>query len=209
MSVSEIKRLYFNEFLHDSESLHPREGRDFAPPNFISDKSSITPASRGIAVHTVLEHIDFNKGTPAEIAALVAELEQLKLLTPEEVKILPVPMIAAFLASPLASRMRKAVKIHREVPFAISLPPNLINSTFQDAEGDMVVHGVIDCVFEEKGKLVIVDYKTERVTGELTELVEKYRPQMELYKIAANKIFRLQIDEVLIYFFDKGQVIVL
>jgi len=63
-------------------------------------------------------------------------------------------------------------------------------------------------VFIEDNKIVIVDYKTERVTGDIAEAVEKYRPQMELYKLAAQKIFGLQIYEVLMYFFDNGVAVV-
>ncbi|MCL2169560.1 MAG: helicase-exonuclease AddAB subunit AddA [Defluviitaleaceae bacterium] len=209
MSVSEIKRLYFNEFLHDSTSIQPKEKRDFRKPDFMIAKGmENSAAARGIAVHTVLEHVDFNKGTKSDVSELIAHLQTLELLTPEDAKLVPIGLIVDFLNSKLAHRIRAATKIHREVPFAMTMPANLLNSAFGTVEGDTVVHGVIDCIFEEMGKLVIVDYKTESIKGDIFTVVEKYRPQMELYKIAAKKIFSLQIDETLMYFFDKGQVAV-
>ncbi|MDR2167207.1 MAG: helicase-exonuclease AddAB subunit AddA [Clostridiales bacterium] len=208
MSVSEIKRLYFNEFLHDSTKFQPKEKREFEPPAFITGAAQIDSAGRGIIIHTVLEHIDFHKRNPADISALAAHLVNIKLLTSEEAKIIPVDLIANFLNSPLAERMRNAKNIYREIPFVISMPPELVNSAFLGTQGDMMVHGVMDCAFEENGQIVIVDYKTERIRGDIAEVVEKYRPQLEIYKLAAARIFGLKIQESCVYFFDRGRAVV-
>lgn len=209
MSVSEVKRLYFNEFLRDSLGLHEKERRDFSPPAFMQDISKIDAAGRGIIMHTLLEHLDINRTTAQDVADLTARLVALSLLTAEEAEIVEIPKLTAFLSSPLAQRMRKADKIHREIPFAVNMPAGLINSSFSAVDGDVLIHGVIDACFEEGGKMVIVDYKTERITGDINIIVEKYRPQMELYHRAVEKIFPKKVGEKIMYFFDIGQAVVL
>ncbi|MCL2236562.1 MAG: UvrD-helicase domain-containing protein, partial [Defluviitaleaceae bacterium] len=208
MSVSEIKRLYFNEFLLDSEDMHKREKREFNPPGFMVENGKIDAAGRGIVMHTLLEHMDINAATSGDVASLVARLVSKSLLTAEEAEAVQIAPIVAFLNSPLGLRMRKSNKVYRETPFTINMPAGLVNSSFRRVEGDMLIHGVIDCCFEEGGKMVIVDYKTERVKEDLQEVVEKYRPQMELYHQAVEKIFLQDVGEKIMYFFDTGQAVV-
>ncbi|MCL2620867.1 MAG: helicase-exonuclease AddAB subunit AddA [Defluviitaleaceae bacterium] len=209
MSVSEVKRLYFNEFIRESDDILPRERREFPPPTFMVKDDKIDSAGRGIIMHTLLEHMDINAITAGDVASLVARLVAQSLLTAEETEVVQIPPITAFLNSPLAKRMRKADKIQREIPFAVNMPAGLINSSFRHVDGDMLIHGVIDCCFEENGKMVIVDYKTERVKGDVGGIVEKYRPQMELYHQAVEKIFSQKVGEKIMYFFDTGQAIVI
>ena len=59
------------------------------------------------------------------------------------------------------------------------------------AENGLVQNGVIDAVFERSdGSIWVVDYKTDKIpTGGLQTLLEKYRPQLEVYQQAAQKIF--------------------
>jgi ATP-dependent helicase/nuclease subunit A len=49
------------------------------------------------------------------------------------------------------------------------------------------VQGIIDAYFEEDGRLVIVDYKTDRVKSAY-ELKERYRGQMRWYARALEQL---------------------
>jgi len=201
MSVSEVKRLYYREFIADSNDFVPR-GRDFLPPKFLRETAE-NAATKGIAVHTVLEHVDLFSTNKDDVLALIKQLVAQKVLSEEEAQIVPVGGIVRFLASDVVLRMRQSVMLKREVPFAVAVPPGVINSAFVDEEGDeMVLHGVVDCVFEEDGGLVVVDYKTERVSGGGMAAAEAYRPQMELYQYALEKVFKKKVLQRIIYFFD-------
>jgi len=175
----------------------------------VGKKARISAADKGIAMHTVLEHLDFNSQTEAQISALIADLVSKKLCDPESAEVIDIAAIVSFLQSNIGARIRQADIVHREVPFAIAMPPHHISQSFEGADERMIVHGIIDCIFEEGGALHILDYKTERVAGDLHDAAEKYRPQMELYQLAAEKIFGKKVSAKLVYFFDKGQWVVL
>ena len=64
-----------------------------------------------------------------------------------------------------------------------------------------LVRGVIDLAFEESDGWVIVDYKTDRATGQqLEKLAETYRPQVTVYRTAWAQILQQPVKEVGLYF---------
>ena len=69
-----------------------------------------------------------------------------------------------------------------------------------------MVQGIADCVFEEKGRLVVLDYKTDRVKDRRV-LIEHYAPQLELYARALGETLGLPVAQRLIYSFWLGEVI--
>ena len=71
-------------------------------------------------------------------------------------------------------------------------------------EEPVVLQGVVDCVFEEDGALVLVDYKTDRISTP-EELWERYRVQLKLYKDAVQDMTGLPVKECLLYSFWLGQ----
>ena len=52
---------------------------------------------------------------------------------------------------------------------------------------------------KENGGLVLIDYKTDFVEKDESELIEKYRVQLELYKEALEKGTNKKVEEVYIY----------
>jgi ATP-dependent helicase/nuclease subunit A len=204
MSVSEVKRLYYREFLADSARFGKGNVKKFSKPGFLQDKSRIDSAGRGIIVHTVLEHIDMAMGDADDISGLVEMLVDKKILSAEEATIVPVDSIVRFLESDIAERMRKADVLRREIPFAAAIAPGMVNMAYEaETKEEMLLHGVIDCVFWEGDGAVIVDYKTERVPGDVAAAAQPYLPQMELYQYAVERIFGAKVVERVIYFFDR------
>jgi len=174
-------------------------------------------ALRGTAVHRAMECMDFaayldwiankeengccsdvdNMGfVENELSRMVPEL-----LTEEQLELVSKDKLVAFFASPVALRMAEADKrgdLFREKPFVM------------DYEGALL-QGIIDVFWIEGDKLVLLDYKTDRVkTPE--ELVNRYKTQLDLYAQALCRIFSTKertIDktEELIYSFCFNQVI--
>ena len=54
--------------------------------------------------------------------------------------------------------------------------------------------------FEEEGELVVVDYKTDRVSNE-NELKERYHSQLEYYAEALARLTGKKVKEKVIYSF--------
>jgi ATP-dependent helicase/nuclease subunit A len=101
------------------------------------------------------------------------------------------------LSDPLIERVRSAPRIEREYPF------------FLDLDGT-TVHGKIDLVFEDAdGHGVVVDYKSNDLAGprRLEALTELYRPQIELYALAAKRAGLVTPNEGTLYFLNKAQAV--
>ena len=68
------------------------------------------------------------------------------------------------------------------------------------------MQGIIDVYFEEEDGLVVLDYKTDRVSDE-KELVDKYHAQLDYYAKALEQLTEKKVKEKLIYSFALGKEI--
>ena len=89
-------------------------------------------------------------------------------------------------------------KIYREIKVSTFLSANEVYGI--DFDDKILVQGIADCVFEENGQLVLVDYKTDRVNDK-NELLERYKKQLTFYKYAIEKTLKMPVKEVMLYSF--------
>ena len=203
LSISEIKRLY--DITPDSTPVNDFIP-SFDPPQFIKAAQGPTPAQIGSALHVVTEHLDYNiHNTAKAIEELILDLSVKNLLTPEEVAFIDRHKIYELINSPLAARIRRSPNVYRETPFVMTLPAAELFShrhVSQDQEETILVHGIIDCYFEEDGEIVLLDYKSDAKP-------ERHKTQMEIYKKAIASATAMNVKEVLIYSFALGKAIAL
>ncbi len=154
-------------------------------------------ATRGTIYHKVMEQIPFSSGAmnEAEVQSFLLQLVERELLTEKDAgEVLP-RKIAAFFSSEIGKRVCMAEAVYREIPFNLK----------KKREGEtIIVQGTIDCFFKEKGKYVLLDYKTNFVTGtdeSIERLSDIYRPQLSLYKEALEEIRGIKVSEVYLYLF--------
>jgi ATP-dependent helicase/nuclease subunit A len=75
---------------------------------------------------------------------------------------------------------------------------------------EVLLQGVVDCFFEEDGALVVVDFKTDRITREqLHERAEQYRPQLEAYAAALERVMERPVREKILCFLHLGEEVAL
>ena len=103
--------------------------------------------------------------------------------------------------SDLWKRVEESKERHTEVPFAMAIDGQEIGQ----AEGNCLLDGVIDLVFRENGKWVIVDYKTDRVVGDLEPYMNYYSPQVKLYAKAWEKLSKEEVGAAYLYFVGPGE----
>ncbi len=102
---------------------------------------------------------------------------------PEAVK-----LAALFLNSSLGRRVAAATTVEREFDFLMEVE-------------NVVLRGQIDLWFEERGKIVLVDYKTDRVTAaEAPARAERYALQLRLYALALERLTGRMPAEAYLYF---------
>jgi ATP-dependent helicase/nuclease subunit A len=211
LSVSEIKRNFYELEISDGEELTPQDDfLSFAPPDFISQKSPGT--ARGKATHAVLEKIDFfNCDSPKKIKAFIESLTG-KFFTPDEAKLIPVYQINNFINSRLCERIRRAERVWREEPFVMEISPFEAYGLeeYKNVRDKILVHGIIDCYFEEDG-LILLDYKSDFAPPGATadELAKKYKIQMDIYKKALERATGKKVAESIVYFLSLNDYAVL
>ena len=170
-------------------------------------EKTLTAAQRGSAMHLVLQHIPFTlTGSEEEISGEIERLVRQNFLTREEADSVAPERIQAFFECSLGRRLIHATHCWKE--FRFSLLNDAIEIFPDAAPGDSVLlQGVVDCCFEEDGELVLLDYKTDRIESEETLLqrIESYRPQLNAYKKALERIFRKPVKEQYLYFLDIGK----
>ena len=63
----------------------------------------------------------------------------------------------------------------------------------------------MDCFFETAEGITVVDFKTDRVAGEaLRRRAEEYRPQLEAYSRALERITGRRVAHRILWFFATG-----
>ena len=210
-SVSEIKRQYgllHTEVLEEEQSLaaaavpQPEDEDIFAqlPPWMAAEEAAATGAQRGTVMHKVMQYLNMRPAMNAkEIRRQLAQWEEDGLFTPEETKLVYVPAVLQFCASPLGQRMAKAAAIRREYPFSVILAGGGYLPDVEPGEG-MLVQGVIDCLFQEEQGWVLVDYKTDRLDTE-EAFRRRYAVQLALYRQAVEQISGMTLQRMYIYSF--------
>ncbi len=174
-------------------------------PAFLQEEG-MTAAQKGTAMHTFMQFADYAAAAwdiPQEIRRLTAA----GFLTEAQAQVLDEERLTAFFTGALYRRMAAAERVWREYHFAVAVPAGtLTDLPAAMAEESVLVQGIADCLFREGDRLILVDYKTDRVKS-AAELVERYHSQMQFYKTALEGIFGLPVTEMLLYSFHLGEIV--
>ena len=197
VAVSEIDRDENGFFISPKLISKPRL------PAFAAPEQDATEA--GTAMHMFLQFADFDNAVINGTEAEAKRLLEAQMLTEEQVKLLNHKRLGAFFDSELFARIKRSGNVVREKRFSISERSEVLGLQY----GEKVqVQGVIDLFFEENGSIIIVDFKTDRVS-ELTvaDFIKKHTPQLAYYSRALGRITGKKVSEVLLYSFALGREI--
>lgn len=187
------------------ETIQPYVHRDFAAPRFLTGQRPLTAAEKGTATHLVMQYLPLEEGT--DVDALLAELSNRHLLTQEQAKAVDRKAIRRFLLSPLAAALRQSEWVEREYRFSLLLPGGTFFAGLNGGE-EVLLQGVVDLFAVKDGAVTVVDFKTDYVTGEtLVNKAASYRPQLEAYSAALERILELPVKRRILYFFCTGQMV--
>ena len=76
-----------------------------------------------------------------------------------------------------------------------------------ETDKEILIQGIVDAYFVEDGKIVLMDYKTDRVDSD-EKLIARYGKQMELYKKAIEGAEGLAVKEAVLYSFCLNREII-
>ncbi len=180
----------------------PRTGGALRRPRFAEEALGLTPAERGVAQHLAMQYLDFAAADSREsLTAEVARLVERELLTPVQGAAVEVDRLLAFFRSPLGRQVRESRGLHREFKFSLLVPADRYYRDSPPGE-EVLLQGVVDCWLDEPEGIVLIDFKTDRVTPESVQArAEEYRPQMEAYRQALERITGRKVVRRALWFF--------
>ncbi|MCH5316371.1 MAG: helicase-exonuclease AddAB subunit AddA [Eubacterium sp.] len=172
-----------------------------AKPAFMND-GEMTPAEKGTAMHAFMQFCDY-AGAKRNLEAEIARLADNAFITNAQADCLNREELKMLFDSDFSKRLFKSDKIYRELKISSFVKLREIEDI--DSDEEVLIQGISDCVFEENGELVLVDYKTDRVKSE-NQLLSMYENQIAFYKKAVAKTLGKRVKEALLYSFCLGKV---
>ena len=226
-TVTELKRA---AMLEEHEVHAPGEGAAeqfpeataLPTPRFAAEtgKAVLQGTERGTAIHRMCEKMDYHSWripsavTAAQFGERVQALIAEGTIPAAYEAVLTPAVFLPFLKSSLAQRMADAEErgqLRREQPFVMGIPANRLNPDFPGGE-TILIQGIMDAFFiegtGEDRRIVVVDYKTDRVRTE-RELADRYHLQLEEYAEALERMLQLPVSEKIVYSFYLQKEILL
>lgn len=209
MTVSELKKMqnqsedteelqYESEFdeLHEETAIIPK---------FIAGEQRLQGAERGTAYHRVMECFDFNYGdSPEKVVEFLNFLKDSRKITEEQLCVINPKKIFNFCKSEIGKKIKSEYRktLKREQQFVYGIEP--------EKEELILIQGVIDLYFEEAGKIVILDYKTDHVPDGAAGkqiLIDRYKVQLDYYAEALEQLTGKSVNQKIIYSFERDEEI--
>ena len=212
VSVSELKKRSWRGEEEKEESLFYEPDIQEIIPTFVSgEKEEYRGAARGTAYHRLMECLDYTHAEDVhQIQKQIRMLTDSRKMSPEEAQCIRIADILAFVDSKLGQRMKTAAEqnaLYREQPFVIAQKMNQIEAAW-NGEETVLVQGIIDAYFIEDDEIVLVDYKTDKVSpGGEQDLIDLYHIQLEDYAAALERMLQKKVKETYIYSFTLRKMI--
>ncbi len=192
------------EAAEGAAGLSPAPGgeRDFRPLRF-SGTEALDAAGRGTAVHLAMQYADLSEcDTLAGAQRALARLREKRILTEGQFAAVDPRKLVAFCLSPEMALLRKG-EMHREFKFSLLAPAARF---LGEGEGETLLQGVVDLWSELPEGIVLLDYKSDRVTRESQAArALEYAPQLRAYAWALETITGKPVLKKLIWFFSTGE----
>ena len=186
-----------------SENVNLKDYYCIKRPSFLN-VGGFSSSEKGTFMHRFMEKCDFEKArinTEDEISRLVLN----GVFTEKEAECIDREKIRAFFNGEIFSLINSADKVMRESRFIYEMPASEIDKNIQSDE-HVTVQGVADCVLIKDEKIIVIDYKTDRINDE-AEFIAKYYTQLRLYAMAMNNTYGYPVTDCFIYSFNLNRLI--
>lgn len=176
-----------------------------------TENLSKTDAQAGIAYHAFLECFPFENlyqedGKKKSQTDITTEVKQtllaLQETDAENAALLSPQKLVEILSNEVFDDLR-GKKLYKEQQFLVSLP---VKDTYgkrkgetspllmRDSGEEMLFQGAIDLLVVGEDEVRIIDYKYSQ--KDATRLIERYRPQLELYRLAVAKTMKIAVEKI-------------
>ena len=178
-------------------------------PDFMQDDGHISASEKGTVIHSILQHADFRK-LSEDASSEIMRITEKGFITQSQRKIVDINLIKRFTDSELFKQIICSSYVQRERKFLMKISD--LDLPFEQLRKydntDSMIQGIIDLYFENKGGLVLVDYKTDNIS-DMSQLVSKYFIQLTLYKAALEKIEKMSVTQTVIFSLKLGKPVII
>ncbi len=206
LSISELKRRSMPEGDYIKGVLQARDV-------MLSELTEIGAAERGTITHYVMQHMDYTRtGTLEEVREQLEKMVETGLISSRQKDAVSPEGIYGFFLDPLGQRLKNAKHTEREFDFYMEIPASMLDETIpaQDREETVLLQGIADCFFYDEDGVVLIDYKTDRISPERAEeRAEFYRLQMEYYTKGLSMVLECPVKERYLYFLHCNKAVAL
>ncbi|WP_117149564.1 helicase-exonuclease AddAB subunit AddA [Paraliobacillus zengyii] len=213
-TVTEIKRQHeVKDDYSDTKLVETFQTPIMRRPAFMQKEKKLSAAEVGTAMHTVMQHLPFTKQwQEAELAEEVQKMVVREILTQDQADVINLPAILNFFQTTIGKQVveTETSAMHREVPFSLTVDASEVYPDWNKEEKERIfIQGVMDLLIPLDDGWILIDYKTDKIQGDVDEkvLLERYKVQMNLYARALEEIWKKPVKAKYLYFFDKAIVI--
>ena len=156
-----------------------------------------------------MQHIDIHRTDNSDdVIKQVDDMTKSGMITETQRNAVDTDAIAGFFASPLGMRLKAAKDYRREFDFYMLVPAREAEPTADENGGDVMVQGIADCLFFDGDEIVLIDYKTDRVSAESAQRrSEMYRIQTDYYARGLSAVLGAPVTEKYLYFLNCGTAV--
>jgi ATP-dependent helicase/nuclease subunit A len=175
-SLGEYRRCGYRFYVERVLGLPRTEARAVPSRGAGALAAGLAATERGVLVHALLERLDFRRPARPTVALVVSACEQVGIAPVTEAQAQELAgLVECFAASDVCARLAHATQARREQRFGFLL-----------RDGGVLITGALDVLARETGRMLVVDYKTDRVDGSaLADIVaHEYATQRLIYALA-------------------------
>lgn len=164
-------------------------------PKFMQNIEILNKAEIGTLMHLILQKLDFRENyNEKTLNDLIQKLIYLNIVTEKQSQYIDKKRLLEFTKTELFKEIQNAKEIYKEQPFHSSVID-------ENTKERILIQGIIDLYYiNQNNEIVLVDYKTDYVEkNNEQELIEKYKPQLKIYKKAIEEALNKNVEKVYIY----------
>ena len=164
-------------------------------------KQKADATAYGNAIHSAMQYLNFAECSDLEgIRREIDRLTRQRFITGQQAQLIRPELIHNFLHTPLGRKIAQSDQLIREFKFSILIDGGQYDPACAGEE--ILLQGVVDCALVEADGIILIDFKTDRVTEETVDIVaQRYRSQVQTYADALHRIYETDVKEAYLYFF--------
>lgn len=222
-SVSEMKRLYndpddqqlnkisWESTLEQQQNRHYRYvTEELAKPKFMQEEK-VDSIVIGSATHNLLQLLPLT--TPPTFDSVEQKLSKLieqQQIDNQVAEKIDISAILWFFQTELGKKILAAPeRVHREQPFSMLKDAREVFLDFDEADAELLIHGIVDGFIEYEDYVILYDFKTDVVHNEQRKqnLLDNYQGQLRLYREALAQALNKPVINTFLVLLNHKEII--